>query len=144
MFLIKKHCIKAIKGFINQVREIKEKERMVFLANMQKEIEKKKEQVEMETASKFYEKNIKDKFKIFYLILKTQSLNTYMKYNKIKRILVNSFIKRLLHSFKEQTKISIQRDNDIINKFNIRRKYIRRVGIRAMTNPARSMVHLPV
>lgn len=115
-----------MKGFINQVREIKEKERMIFLANMQREIEQKKEQVEMETASKFYENNIKDKFKMFYLILKTQSLNTYMKYNKIKRILVNSFTKRIFYSLKQQTKLSIQRDNEIINKFKIRNIFIKR------------------
>ena len=95
-----------MKGFINQVREIKEKERMIFLANMQREIEQKKEQVEMETASKFYENNIKDKFKMFYLILKTQSLNTYMKYNKIKRILVNSFTKRIFYSLKQQKRLT--------------------------------------
>ena len=99
---------------------------MIFLANMQREIEQKKEQVEMETASKFYENNIKDKFKMFYLILKTQSLNTYMKYNKIKRILVNSFTKRIFYSLKQQTKLSIQRDNEIINKFKIRNIFIKR------------------
>ena len=93
---------------------------------MQREIEQKKEQVEMETASKFYENNIKDKFKMFYLILKTQSLNTYMKYNKIKRILVNSFTKRIFYSLKQQTKLSIQRDNEIINKFKIRNRFIKR------------------
>ena len=93
---------------------------------MQREIEQKKEQVEMETASKFYENNIKDKFKMFYLILKTQSFNTYMKYNKIKRILVNSFTKRIFYSLKQQTKLSIQRDNEIINKFKIRNRFIKR------------------
>ena len=54
---------------------------MIFLANMQREIEQKKEQVEMETASKFYENNIKDKFKMFYLILKTQSLINFSSLN---------------------------------------------------------------
>lgn len=99
---------------------------MIYLANKQKEIEKKKEEIEIETASKYYENNIRDKFKVFYMILKTQSLNTYMKYNKIKNQLILSFTKRLIKAFKEQTNISIQNDNDIIAKFYIRKQYIKR------------------
>ena len=49
-----------------------------------------------------------------------------MKYNKIKRILVNSFTKRIFYSLKQQTKLSIQRDNEIINKFKIRNIFIKR------------------